>query len=201
MKIESDAIIRTTREYDKPDTRELARLSSIQEGECYEWTPEGRKANNTRIEELIGFSRKCNYKRLGLVFCIGLANEASVLTDILESKGFDIISVCCKVGSLPKESIGITQAQKIGGADSRECMCNPITQAEIMHSQNVDLAVMLGLCIGHDTLLIKHCKVPLTVLAVKDRVTGHNPLAPLYTAGSYYSRLLAKDTPSSDQDE
>jgi hypothetical protein len=30
----------------------------------------------------------------------------------------------------------------------------------------------------------------MTVLAVKDRVTGHNPLAAVYLATSYYSRLL-----------
>jgi uncharacterized metal-binding protein len=50
----------------------------------------------------------------------------------------------------------------------------------------------LGLCIGHDTLFIKYCRVPMTVLAVKDRVTGHNPLAALYLSQSYYGRLLDK---------
>ena len=54
----------------------------------------------------------------------------------------------------------------------------------------MDMAIMLGLCLGHDTIFIKYCKVPLTVLAVKDRVFGHNPLAALYTSGSYYRRLM-----------
>ena len=49
--------------------------------------------------------------------------------------------------------------------------------------------VMLGLCLGHDTLFFQYCRVPVTVLAVKDRVTGHNPLAAIYLADSYYSRL------------
>ncbi len=70
-----------------------------------------------------------------------------------------------------------------------ETMCNPIVQAMIINKSKVDMAIMLGLCIGHDTLLIKYCEVPLMVLAVKDRVTGHNPLAALYTSGTYYSRL------------
>jgi len=30
------------------------------------------------------------------------------------------------------------------------------------------------------------------VLAVKDRVLGHNPLAALYTSGTYYNRLRNK---------
>ncbi len=33
------------------------------------------------------------------------------------------------------------------------------------------------------------CRVPVTVLAVKDRVFGHNPLAALYTSETYYKRL------------
>jgi hypothetical protein len=30
------------------------------------------------------------------------------------------------------------------------------------------------------------------VMAVKDRVFGHNPLAALYLSGSYYRRLMTK---------
>jgi uncharacterized metal-binding protein len=40
-----------------------------------------------------------------------------------------------------------------------------------------------------DTLFIKYCDVPLTVLAVKDRLLAHNPLAALYLSESYYRRL------------
>ena len=80
-----------------------------------------------------------------------------------------------------------------GGPDMWESMCNPITQAMIMNKLNVDFAIMLGLCIGHDTLFLKYCRVPLTVLAVKDRVFGHNPMAALYLSGSYYRRLMTKE--------
>ena len=40
-----------------------------------------------------------------------------------------------------------------------------------------ELAVVLGLCVGHDTVFYKACRVPVTTLAVKDRVLGHNPIA------------------------
>jgi uncharacterized metal-binding protein len=59
----------------------------------------------------------------------------------------------------------------------------------IINNVHVDLAIMMGLCIGHDTLFIKYCEVPLTVLAVKDRLLAHNPLAALYLSDSYYQRL------------
>jgi len=188
----TDVIQKAMAEYDKPEVKEFARQASLQEFECYEQTLEGRRTKNPRILELIEFAKKCGYKKLGLAFCGGLSSEARTLTEILENKGFEVVSVRCKVGATPKERIGIKPEQKISGATNWESMCNPITQAEIINAEKVDFAIMLGLCIGHDTLFIKHCRVPMTVIAVKDRVTGHNPLAALYTSNSYYSRLMAK---------
>lgn len=192
MKRKSSIIERALSEYDKSEVREFARLASVQEFECYEQTPEGRRTKNPRIVELIQFAQKCGYKKLGLAFCAGLATEAKILTEILETHGFQVVSVRCKVGAIPKERIGIKPEEKIAGPENYESMCNPIAQAEILNEEEVDLAVMLGLCIGHDTLFLKYCRVPVTVIAVKDRVTGHNPLAPLYLRDSYYARLKQK---------
>jgi uncharacterized metal-binding protein len=193
MRLMPEVITRALSEYDKPDVREFARLASLQEYECYERLPGGgRRTKIPRVEELIQFARKCGYKRLGIAHCGGLANEARILTDVLENNGFEVASVCCKVGAIPKERIGLRAEEKISEPEDWESMCNPITQAEVMNSLNVDLAVMLGLCIGHDTLFIKYCRVPMTVIGVKDRVFGHNPLAALYLSGSYYRRLMAK---------
>jgi uncharacterized metal-binding protein len=179
-------------EYNKPEVKEFARQASIQEFQAYEITLEGRRPRNPRILELIQFARKCGYQKLGLAFCVGLQNEARTLTEILENNGFEVVSVCCKVGAIAKENIGIKPEEKIAGAQSWEPMCNPIAQAEILNSEKVDLAVMLGLCIGHDTLFLQYCRRPVTVIAVKDRVTGHNPLAPLYTSSSYHAYLMGK---------
>lgn len=180
-------------EYRKPDVREFARLASVQEFECYEHTPEGLRTRFPRLEELIQFSQKCNFKKLGIAFCAGLLNEARMLTEVLERKGFEVVSVRCKVGQAPKEVIGIEEDEKIQGPGRVETMCNPIAQAMVMSAEGVDLAIMLGLCIGHDTLFIKYCKVPMTVLAVKDRVLAHNPLAALYLSKSpYYGRMRTK---------
>jgi len=192
MKLMPEVVDKAISEYDKPEVREFARLASLQEFECYEQLPDGRRTKNPRILELIQFAQKCGYKKLGLAFCGGLAKEARMLTEILENKGFEVVSVRCKVGATSKERIGIKPEEKIGGPEKWESMCNPITQAEVLNAENVDLAIMLGLCIGHDTLFIKYCRVPMTVIAVKDRVTGHNPLAALYLSDSYYARLKTK---------
>ena len=192
MKLMPEVIEKAVCEYDDPKTKEFARQASLQEFECYEHLPDGRRTKNPRILELIQFAQKCGYKKLGIAFCGGLSNEARMLTDVLENKGFEVVSVRCKVGATPKERIGIKPEEKIRGPDSWESMCSPIAQAEVMNAENVDLAIMLGLCIGHDTLFIKYCRVPMTVIAVKDRVTGHNPLAALYLSNSYYGRLMTK---------
>lgn len=192
MRVLPELIDEACHEYDKPEVKEFARLASIQEFECYERTGDGLRTKIPRLEELIQFATKCGYKTLGIAFCLGLRREAQILTAVLEGKGFHVVSVCCKSGATPKQRIGIKPDQHIAGPESWESMCNPIVQAEILNSEQVDLAIMLGLCIGHDTLFIKYCRVPMTVLAVKDRVTGHNPLVALYlTQSPYYARLLS----------
>lgn len=193
MKNLTGVITEALSEYDKPEVREFARLASLQEYECYERLPDGFRTKIPRVEELIQFARKCGYKRLGIAHCGGLFHEARMLTDLLENKGFEVVSVNCKVGAVYKERIGLRAEEKIAGPEDWESMCNPIAQALVMNRSNIDMAVMLGLCIGHDTLFIKYCRVPMTVIAVKDRVFGHNPLAALYLSGSpYYGRLMTK---------
>ena len=192
MKLHADVIERAVQEYDKEDIRELARLGSIQEFECYEWLPDGFRTKNTRVEETIQFAQKNGYRRLGIAFCLGVAPEARTLTEILERKGFEVVSVGCKAGAIPKERIGIKPEEKILGPEMYEVMCSPITQAEILNAERVDFVILLGLCVGHDTLFIKYCQAPMTVLAAKDRVTGHNPLAALYLSSTYYRRLRAR---------
>ena len=177
------------REYVQPAVREFARLASVQEGQCYEITPEGVRTSISRIEETAQFAKKCGYRRLGIAFCMGLREEARTLTNIFENKGFEVVSVNCKVGRVTKEEIGLQENEKIT-PPLVETMCNPIAQARIINAEKVDLAVLLGLCVGHDTLFFQYCRVPCTVLAVKDRLLGHNPLAALYLSKSpYYSRL------------
>jgi uncharacterized metal-binding protein len=187
-----EVLRRTASEYERGDIKEFARLASKQEAECYEITADGIRTKFPRLEETMQFASRCNYRRIGLAFCVGLREEARMVADILTAKGFEVVSVNCKVGGAPKESIGIKPDEKIMGAEMAETMCNPIAQAEVLNAERVDLAVVLGLCVGHDSLFFKYILVPCTVLAVKDRVLGHNPLAAAYLSkGPYYGRLRA----------
>ncbi len=128
------------------------------------------------------------YKKLGLCFCIGLSQEAKVVDKILKDNGFTVISIICKTGRIPKENIDIQECQKIH-PEKFEPMCNPVMQAEILNDAKTDFNIMMGLCVGHDSLFLKHCNAMTTVFAVKDRLLGHNPLAAIYTNKSYYSFL------------
>ncbi len=169
----------------------LARNSAIQEGEGYTNKEKGYeflRPIKPRIQEIWEFAEKMGYKRLGLAFCVGLRKEAKVVESLLKSKGFEVASVSCKVGRIPKEELGLGEEQKIAPG-SFEPMCNPILQSLILNESKTDLNILLGLCVGHDTLFLKFSESPCTILAVKDRVLGHNPLAAIYNIDSYFRWL------------
>jgi len=182
-------------EYEKPEVAEFARQASIQEYECYMHLPEGTTPRNPRVEEVAQFARKMGYTRLGIAFCAGLRNEARILDEILVRRGFDVVSVCCKAGGVPKESIGLTDDQKIDGPGVWETMCNPIAQAKLLNAAGTEFNIVVGLCVGHDSLFFKYADAPTTVLVAKDRVFGHNPAAGLYLSKSYYSKLRRREAP------
>jgi uncharacterized metal-binding protein len=190
--VTQEAVVgQANREYERPEIREFARQASIQEGECYAnrgMDPYILHPVKPRIQETCEFARKMGYKRIGIAFCSGLRREASVLTEIIEAQGFQVVSVVCKAGRTPKERIGIREEEKIN-IGKFETMCSPIAQAMILNEEETDFNILLGLCVGHDSLFLKYSDAFSTVLVVKDRVLAHNPVAALYTAESYYERL------------
>jgi uncharacterized metal-binding protein len=185
---------RARKEYQKKGITEFARQASIQEGECYlnrEKKPFMMHPGKPRIQEICEFASKMKYTRLGIISCVGLSREAAVVAQIFEAQGFEVVSVVCKAGSIPKEEIDVKEHQKIRIGEY-EAMCNPIYQAMLVNEAGTDLNVMLGLCVGHDALFFKYAHAPTTVLAVKDRLLGHNPLAAIYTSETFYARLKRK---------
>jgi len=142
----------------------------------------------TRVEEVMDFARRLGVRRLGVAYCVGLRGEAALTREIFEANGFEVRSVCCKVGGLEKEGIGLRDDEKVRPGQF-EALCNPVAQAGLLHAAGTQLNVLVGLCVGHDSLFFMHSRAPVTVLVAKDRVLGHNPVAALYTAASYYQRL------------
>jgi uncharacterized metal-binding protein len=166
--------------YDDEETRRLAVAAAQTEAAGYCQWP--------RVEEIMDFARRIGAQRLGIAHCVGLQHEASLLQKILEANAFQVLSTCCKVGVIPKDDIGLQDADKICPGEF-EALCNPIGQAELLKAAGTELNIVVGLCVGHDSMFFRHSAAPATVLVAKDRVTGHNPVAALYTSHSYYRRL------------
>ncbi len=173
--------------YDDPEIRRISQESARVEAEGYcKWT---------RVEEIVEFARKMGFRKLGIANCISFEDHACVLSQILESHGFEVVSVACKNDNIPKEELGLDDAEKIRPGQF-EPLCNPIAQAALLNEHGSEFNIVMGLCIGHDSLFFKHATGLTTVLVAKDRVLGHNPVAALQLADTYYSRVWGPFKPA-----
>jgi uncharacterized metal-binding protein len=187
----AEVVERSFDEYrgDSDDAR-IAFVAAQVEGLCYrkESGSDVIQARWTRVEDTIAFAGLMGYKKIGMATCIGLLDETERFAAILKAQGFEPLSVCCKSGSIDKLELGLSEEDKVRPG-TFEPACNPIAQAEILNRLGSDMNIIMGLCVGHDMLFAKHSKAPVTTLIVKDRVTGHNPIAVLYGQNFYYKRL------------
>jgi len=167
-----DAIVN---EYKKEEVRDFHRVAAIVEKVGYCKWP--------RVRETMEFAARMGYKRLGVAFCVGFKKEAKILVQLLRQNGFEAVSVACKCGGYDKSTIGLSEEDKLRGG--YESMCNPIAQAELMNQSETDLNIILGLCVGHDSLFCRYSKAMVTTLVAKDRALGHNPAAALYLSEGY----------------
>jgi uncharacterized metal-binding protein len=166
--------------FSDPDIKKFALEAARTEADGY--------CRRTRVEEVMDFARRMGYRSLGIAHCLGLIHEAKMAWEIFRAGGFEVHAVCCKVGSIDKGKIGLTDKEKVRPGQY-EALCNPIAQAALLHQKGTELNVLIGLCVGHDSLFFMHSKAPVTVLVAKDRVLGNNPAAAHYTSHSYYRRL------------
>ena len=110
-----------------------------------------------RVQETCEFAHRMGYQKLGVAFCAGLHKEAAALTQVLEAQGFEVVSVVCKAGCTPKETIGIGDEDKVRIGEF-ESMCSPIAQAMLLNEEKTDFNILLGLCVGHDSLFLKYAR-------------------------------------------
>ncbi len=129
----------------------------------------GRAGTLSRLQETIAFANQMNYKRIGLAYCYGMEKEVQLIADIIRNNGLNVRAVSCTVGGIPQNEVN---------PESGFCTvsCNPIGQAMQLNQENVDLVLMIGLCMGHDILFQREVKIDCTTLVVKDRVFNHAPL-------------------------
>jgi uncharacterized metal-binding protein len=170
-----------------PFDARVAQVSAVVESEGYcKWT---------RVEEICHFAKRMGFRRVGIATCISFVDLSRVFSAILESHGLEVASVACKNGGVPKEEIGLKDEEKIRPGNF-EAICNPISQAELLNRAGCELNVIVGLCVGHDSLFIRHSQGLVTTLVTKDRVLAHNPVGALQLADTYYSRVWGPDKPA-----
>ena len=165
-------------EYFKPENHDFFVASAATEAIGYGRWP--------RLREVMEFARRMGYRKLGIATCAGLLPEARTLARILRAHGFEVCSVACKAGMTDKSVLGVPEACRSIGVN----MCNPILQAIHLNRAGTELNVAVGLCVGHDSMFCKYSHAPVTTLVVKDRVTGHNPVAAIYCADGYFHDRL-----------
>jgi uncharacterized metal-binding protein len=165
----------------EPENNALAVASAVNEYKNY-----GRR---TRVEEIMIVAKGIGAKKLGIATCVGLMEESKALARLLRLHGFEVYGVACKVGAVEKSRIGVpAECETLGRS-----MCNPVLQALLLNRAGTELNIVVGLCVGHDSLFYKYAEAFTTTLIAKDRVTGHNPAAVLYNLNSYYRRLKQPD--------
>lgn len=129
----------------------------------------GRAGTLSRLQETIVFAKQMNYKRIGLAYCYGMEKEVQQIAEVFRNNELNVRAVSCTVG-------GISQNEVNPESSFCTVSCNPIGQATQLNRENVDLVIMIGLCLGHDILFQREIKADFTTLVVKDRVHNHAPL-------------------------
>ena len=129
----------------------------------------GRAGELSRIQEVMEFAEVHGYKKVGLAYCYGMEKEAGMIRDMFLKRKIPCVGVSCTTGAMSQREVN--SLSNLPGVS-----CNPISQAQQMMADNVDLAVAIGLCMGHDILFQKEFKGDQTTLVVKDRVHNHSPL-------------------------
>lgn len=121
----------------------------------------------SRLTEIRNYAIAAGIKRIGIAHCVSLTQEATAVEKYL-SDGFVVKRVDCKCERIQKKEL-------LGG-ESTSILCNPAGQAAFLESEQTELNISMGLCMGHDMIFNKTSVVPVTTLVVKDRVHQHNPI-------------------------
>ena len=166
--------------------KESTKIASIVEATGYIHWP--------RLKDTIEYARGMKYKKLGIAFCLGLHDEVKRIAQILQQYEFEVISVCCKTGGVPKVKVGVPEEFTMWsktGYPVGAVTCNPVAQALLLNHSETDLNIIVGLCVGHDITFTHLSKAPVTTLIAKDRSSPHNPSSCLFT--SYGRTFFSKD--------
>ncbi|MFN3077279.1 MAG: DUF1847 domain-containing protein [Alphaproteobacteria bacterium] len=185
-KVNGTAVRESLDRYQDDFTRRVIQESTVANLEGY--------TTYTRVEGICAFAKRMNFTKIGIASCISFLDSARTLSEILESHGFKVASACCRNGGIDGEALGISKVRKTPSG-TPETVCNPIGQAELLNQAGCELNVILGLCVGHDSLFARASQGLTTTLVVKDRILAHNPIGALTYADTLYQRVWGPERP------
>lgn len=122
----------------------------------------GRAGTLSRLEETVEFAKDLGYERIGLAYCYGKEAEAMDVQRYMKASGLGVSAVSCTTGAMSQESLNDRSA--LPGVS-----CNPLSQAAQLNAEGAQLAILYGLCMGHDILFTREFSGDVTTLWVKDR--------------------------------
>ena len=172
---EPDTIEEAFCEYTKEENRKFYETAALT-GIC------GKENKLPRVMEMLEFCRRMGYRHIGIACCIGWVREADICARIFRREGFDVDTVMCCAGGINELELGIPVDEKYWDGPNFEVGCNPIGQAKLLQKAGTEFNIVMGLCVGHDSLFFRYSAAPCSVLTVKERCFAHNPVAGLYYA-------------------
>lgn len=133
-----------------------------------------------RIAELVYYCLGMKYKRIGVAFCVDLLQPATILSSVLR-RFFTVFPVCCKIGGVDAENTNAGQSFSNSKHRANSIACNPLMQAEVLNKLGTDMNVIVGLCIGADSVFTSASEAPVTTIFVKDKSLANNPIGAIYS--------------------
>ena len=130
---------------------------------------DGRAGTLSRLDELVEFIGRQNYKKVGLANCYGMETDAQRMKQYFRERGIVLRTVSCTVGGMPQSTVNAKSSDP-------HVSCNPLGQAAQLNAERTDLVILMGICLGHDILLQRSLSCDVTTFVVKDRLHQHRPL-------------------------
>jgi uncharacterized metal-binding protein len=162
-----DELNRSNKEYSKKGILDIYKASCVVREHNDGMTP--------RIQEGILYAKELKLQKIGFAACIAMVSELDLLVRLFTKEGFEVYTACCQIGGIDATERGVPDVQGYSAS-----WCHSIAQAKILNKERTELNFIVGLCMGHDILFCSYSDAPVSVLIVKDRVTGNNPAAALY---------------------
>jgi len=132
-----------------------------------------------RVIEAVNFCRLRGYKKIGVAYCSGMLRFGRAVSDIFKKHGFTVSAVGCKTGGFSPEELISEPLRPVRPAHAAppgmpprqpRAICNPIGQALFLNEEKTEFNVVVGLCVGHDSLFLKYAEAPCTIVVLKDRL-------------------------------